>query len=293
MKTQKIILLTFDIEEWFQVANLSAAIKREDWGNKRSSVEQNVDRILQILEKYKITATFFILGWVAERHPDIIVKIYQSGHEISSHGYGHELANRLAEDEIINDIHQSQKTLSGIIGAEILGYRAPNFSINDQILKQLKNFGFLYDSSYNPFRLNPRYGTLEGLGQKVSAGCYLTNSGIYEVPLSSYSFFKFPVPIAGGAYFRILPFWFFKWLVKGKIKQEPVYNFYLHPWEFEPDQERVKNIRWDYRLRHYHGLLHTAEKLEKLIVHLKENGTEFLTIGGYINRIRSSNQQYF
>lgn len=280
------ILFTFDLEEWFQVANLQSEISIKDWSNKKSTIEQNAERILSLLKKYNVPATFFILGWVAERHAEVVLRIKEEGHEIASHGYGHELANQLADEAIYNDILKSKQILEAISGERIDGYRAPNFSINDRVLEHLKNLGFIYDSSFNPFRLNPRYGTLQGLGHKIKAGCFQTKNGLYEVPLSSYSFFKLPVPIAGGAYFRIFPFWFFKSLVKRKLKQEPVFNFYLHPWEFEPEQERVKNIRWDYQFRHYYGLKRTAEKLEKLILFLKEKGSEFLTIREYVDRVR-------
>jgi polysaccharide deacetylase family protein (PEP-CTERM system associated) len=240
---------------------------------------------LDILGKYEIPATFFILGWVAERYPDVVKTIYKKGHEVASHGYGHTLANQLTTDDVREDLLKAKKILENIIDDRVVGYRAPNFSINDEVLEILNEYGFLYDSSYNPFKLNPRYGNLKGIGEKVSPGCYETTSGIYEIPLSQFKLGRISIPIGGGAYFRIFPFWIFKNLVKYYIQRENIYNFYLHPWEFEPKQPRIRNIRLDYRLRHYYGLKNTALKLEKLILFMQQLGYEFLTMGEYVNRI--------
>lgn len=277
--------LTFDVEEWFQVENFKSVISQSEWKDKKSTLEQNINDILTLLEKHSIKSTFFILGWVAEKNPDLIKKIHKAGHEVASHGYAHERVNLGRETEVVYDIKKSKSILENIINVRVNGYRAPNFSVNDRILDYIKDLGFIYDSSYNPFRLNPRYGKLEKLGNKVAFGCYKTVNGIFEIPLSCYDFSGIQFPIAGGAYFRIIPFWIFRQIVKKKIKQEPVYNFYLHPWEFEPEQERVKNIRGDYRFRHYYGLRRTAKKFEKLIIYLKNQNSEFLTIGDFIERL--------
>ena len=285
---KKTCLLTFDIEEWFQVENLKGAISREHWKEMPSTVQKNTGRILDLLERFNINATFFILGWVAERQPDLVKNIYTRGHEIACHGYGHERVNQLEADDALQDISKSKDILESIINKEVVGYRAPNFSISDSILEHLKKLNFTYDSSYNPFRLNTRYGSISGSLKKAGEGCYLIDNGLYELSLSSFNLLKLPIPIGGGAYFRIIPFWIFKWLVNRKLQQEPVFNFYLHPWEFEPEQERVKNIRWDYRFRHYYGLSRTAQKLEKLILFLKDLDCEFLTIHEYVNRVKET-----
>jgi polysaccharide deacetylase family protein (PEP-CTERM system associated) len=282
---KKTCLLTFDIEEWFQVENLKGAISREEWEEKSSTVQKNTACILDLLKKFNIKATFFILGWVAERQPDLVKYIYTQGHEVACHGYGHERANQLKGDDALRDITKSKNILKKIIGEEIVGYRAPNFSISDNILEHLKELNFVYDSSYNPFSLNRRYGSISGSLSKVGEGCYLTEKGIYEIPLSSHSFYNLPIPIGGGAYFRIFPFWLFKSLINRKLQNDPVLNFYLHPWEFEPKQERVKNIRLNYRIRHYYGLKNTEKKLEKLILFLKGLDCEFLTIHQYVVRV--------
>ncbi|MBN2367048.1 MAG: polysaccharide deacetylase family protein [Calditrichaeota bacterium] len=286
-KTKSICLLTFDVEEWFQVENLKGAISRSEWKHKKSTVSQNTHRILELLDKYHIPATFFILGWVAKRQPDLIREIFKQGHEVACHGYGHERANLLKEDHSLEDITRSKHILEDTISESVVGYRAPNFSISDVILEHLKELNFIYDSSYNPFQLNRRYGKIAGKLQQKSDGYYITQNGVYEVPLSSYQFKGIPIPIGGGAYFRIIPFRIFKKLVKSKLQQGSVYNFYLHPWEFEPQQERIKGIKLNYRFRHYYGLNHTAAKLEKLIIHLKELGSQFLTIKNFVQKVEA------
>jgi polysaccharide deacetylase family protein (PEP-CTERM system associated) len=278
-------ILTYDIEEWFQVENLKGAISRKDWELQKSTVEKNTDRILGILEEFSIPATFFILGWVAERHPALVKKIHAAGHEIACHGYGHELANRLEESQIRQDIHKSKKILEDLISEPVVGYRAPNFSISDQIISYLKEMDFVYDSSYNPFTLNPRYGSLSVLQKKVAPNCYLIENGLYEIPISYTSIFKFSLPISGGAYFRIIPFWIFKRLINSNQVKNTPNIFYLHPWEFEPEQQRIRNIKWNYQFRHYYGLKNTENKLKKLIVHLKDLKSEFLTMHQYIKGI--------
>lgn len=283
--------LTFDVEEWFQVENLKSVIPPSEWEDKKSTVEQNINKVLAILDRYCIRSTFFVLGWVAEQNPGLIKKIHAAGHEVASHGYAHERVNIGNEKEVFFDLKKSKNILENIINDSVIGYRAPNFSINDNVLRFLKRLEFVYDSSYNPFRLNPRYGELKRLGQKVAFGCYKTFYGIYEIPLSCYHFKYLQVPIAGGAYFRIIPLWIFKQVVKKKIRQEPLYNFYLHPWELEPEQQKVKNIRWDYRFRHYYGLHRTAEKLEKLIIYLKVINCKFLTIKDYIKNVQEEERK--
>ena len=282
---KKICLLTFDVEEWFQVENLKGAIKRSDWDKKSSSVQKNSFKILGLLEKYQIPATFFVLGWIAKNIPAVIKEIFAQGHEIACHGYSHDLANQLPSQKIYDDISDSKQILENAISNKVLGYRAPSFSINDQILTILKEIGFLYDSSFNPFKLNSRHGQIHGLGKKIASGCYLTDSGIYELPLSTLYFYKIVIPLGGGAYFRIYPLWLFKPLVKYKLSRDPVYNFYLHPWEFEPEQEHIKNIKLNYKFRHYYGLKNTENKFEKFILFLKNINCEFLTMEQYLNRI--------
>ncbi len=277
-------LLTFDIEEWFQVENLRSVISKEDWDKQTSTVAQNSGKILKILNKYQLTATFFILGWLAERHPQLVEEIRDSGQEVACHGYGHDLAYDQTDEDIVNDISQAKKILENITGQPVYGYRAPNFSINDRILSHLKTLGFLYDSSYCPVQLHHRYGILNGLGEKIAPNLYKTDCGVCEIPVATVPIAGKNIPIGGGAYFRIYPLWVFKRFVSWKLKSDAVYNMYLHPWEFEPEQQRVKNIKFDYKFRHYYGLNKTADKFEKLIKFLKDQDCTFQTMQGYVEK---------
>jgi polysaccharide deacetylase family protein (PEP-CTERM system associated) len=283
MKAPKshICALTVDTEEWFQVENLRGAIKKTDWNNKQSSVEKNTRTILKLLAGENISATFFILGWVAEKNPDLIKQISDEGHEVASHGTGHDLTYALSHKELEKDIYLSKKKLEDISGKEVKGYRAPNFSVDDRLIEILKNLDFKYDSSYNPFRLNKRYGSIK-LPDEHSGQVFEIGDQFYEIPISTLDIFSFPLPVAGGAYFRLLPLSLFKGLVKKVLFQKCFYNFYLHPWEFEPDQPRMNNIKLNYKIRHYTGLKHTKEKFIKLISYMRDLNTRFLTLDAYL-----------
>ncbi|HGY56651.1 MAG TPA: DUF3473 domain-containing protein [Caldithrix abyssi] len=278
---QKYCFLTFDIEEWFQVENLKDAISAEEWDSFPSSVENNVQRILDVLDSFSIKATFFILGWIAERHPQMVKRIHDSGHEVASHGYNHQLTYTLNDKKIREDIRSARKKLEDLCGASIRGYRAPSFSIDDRLVDVLQEAGFTYDSSYSPFKLNARYGNITRAMEENGSVLRFDN-GLLEVPLSMARLGKFTFPIAGGAYFRLLPLALFRMLVGHFINKNEFYNFYLHPWEFEPEQPRIDSIRWDYKIRHYTGLTKTREHLIKFIRFLQRKQCAFITIAEYL-----------
>ena len=277
-------LLTFDVEEWFQVENLKGAIYKEDWDSKNSSVVKNTEKILNILSLHSIKATFFVLGWIAEKNPELVRKIKNSGHEIASHGYGHDLTYKLSDEELNKDLSYSKKILEEIISGPVLGYRAPSFSVDDRVIKILMQLGYKYDSSFNPFKLNKRYGSIT-LPMKQVNNIYQIENNFFEIPVSSLSINSTQIPIGGGAYFRLFPAAIFNYLVKKKICQDGFYSMYLHPWEFEPEQPRIKNIKLNYKIRHYTGLSKTAPKLETLILSLKNQDCSFLTISEYLQTI--------
>ncbi len=282
----RVCLFTFDIEEWFQVENLKGAITREDWKSKKSTVEKNTEKILDILDKHNIKGTFFILGWIARENKKLIKLIADRNHEVACHGFSHDIAYQLDQEKLYSDILKSKTMLEDICEQKVIGYRAPSFSISDQVLNILKSLNFKYDSSYNPFKWNSRYGHIDTPLKKITDGCYQTEQGVFEIPLSTLSYLNLNFPVGGGAYFRIIPFFIFRRLVKMLLKNKNFYNFYLHPWEFEIDQERIKNIKWQYKFRHYYGLNKTEVKLEKLISFLKESGCKFLTVSAYVNQIK-------
>jgi polysaccharide deacetylase family protein (PEP-CTERM system associated) len=280
----KYCFLTFDVEEWFQVENLRQHISRRDWDTKPSSISKNTQRILRLLAEHNIKATFFVLAWIAEKYPSLVKEISAAGHEIASHGYGHELTYKLNDQSIRIDVKKSKQLLEDVTGHTIYGYRAPNFSIDDRLMDLLKTQGFEYDSSYLPFKLNRRYGCIERI-KKVDHGIIWHENGLAEIPLSMGGLGSLKIPASGGAYFRLIPFNIFRFFVSQILEIQPFYNFYLHPWEFEPEQPRISNLKLNYKIRHYTGLARTAVKAEKLISFLKNYGCHFSTIGDYLKYI--------
>jgi polysaccharide deacetylase family protein (PEP-CTERM system associated) len=279
----KYCLLTFDIEEWFQVENLKGTIKSEEWSNKKSSVVENTCNIIDLLSKYKINATFFILGWIAERYPGLIEKISDHGHEIACHGYGHNMTSELDDSNLEADILEATEILNNITGKRVRGYRAPNFTVDDRVITILNKYDFLYDSSYNPFQLHGRYGSTSSVMNQINFGILKADNGVYEIPVSTLSLPFCEFPMVGGAYFRIYPFSLYKRMVKLKMQTTGLFHFYLHPWELEPTQPRVQGLSYNHRLRHYYGLNRTHNKLEKLIIFLKNMDCKIVTISNLIH----------
>ena len=274
-------ILTVDVEEWFQVENLKSAISCDNWETLKSSVALNIDHILELFLKHNVKATFFILGWVAERNPLMIKRIFDNGHEIASHGYGHKISGSLQNGLLREDIQKSKHILEDLTGIPITGYRAPNFSVNDEVIDIIKDLGFTYDSSYNPFQMHSRYGHFDRYTIRDS-NIFNLGNGLFEIPIASYKFGRFHIPIGGGAYFRIFPYVLFKYLALAKGRRDGLYNFYTHPWEFEPDQPRINDISFNHRLRHYTGLKKTANRLEKLIAVFKQKDFKFITMQEYV-----------
>jgi len=287
MQQLKQCVLSFDIEEWFQVENLRAVIPRDTWQNYESTVVKNTGRILKILSEYNICGTFFILGSVAEKNPDLIEAILKGQNEIASHGYGHDLTYQMSEAELMDDIRKAQNILEKLSGEKIWGYRAPNFSVSDKLIDILNNLGFSYDSSYNPFRLNSRYGQIS-IESKPGVNAIQIRENFYEIPVPTIKLFHQDFPIAGGAYFRILPYKLFEYLVSRKIALTNFYSFYLHPWEFEPEQPRINNIRLNYKLRHYTGLKQTEIKFRKFIESLLHRNCSFITYKRFVQSIQQT-----
>jgi polysaccharide deacetylase family protein (PEP-CTERM system associated) len=254
--------ISFDVEDWFQVENLKGVVSRDDWESCELRVVQNTTRILELLERYQTRATFFVLGWVAERCPTLVKEIAERGHEIASHGYGHELIYKQTPEAFYADIRRSKEILESITGKPIYGYRAPSFSITPQsewALDVLKNAGFLYDSSIFPTSFHNRYGW-----NGAASSPFSFKNGLMELPLSTYRFCGANFPVGGGGYFRLLPYFFFQFLSRSLNNQGKGVIFYLHPWELDSQQPRMK-IRFSYRIRHYINLEKTEGRLEKLL----------------------------
>jgi len=258
-------LLSFDIEDWFQVENFKGFIKKEDWENKKLRVVVNTEKLLDILDKNKTKATFFILGWIAKKIPNLISEISKRGHEIASHGYGHDLIYNLTETEFRIDIRRSKNVLEDIIGKEVIGYRAPSFSITDRALNILMEEGFKYDSSYFPTLIHDNYGKLNSLKYKKENAIEKVKENFYEILIPTLDFTNINIPWGGGGYFRFIPYPVFRRGINKIIRTRKVFLFYLHPWEIDTLQPIPNNIKKIDYLRHYGGIIGTENKLNKLL----------------------------
>jgi len=255
--------LSFDIEDWFQVENLREACLPDKWDSYELRVEKNTDILLELLEKYNHKATFFILGWIAEKKPNLIKKIASLGHEIASHGYKHEIVYRLTPDDFRRDLMISKKILEDLTGVEVIGYRAPNFSITKDSLWAidiLKELNFKYDSSIFPISFHDRYG-FNGIKDN---SFFKFDNGLQEFPLTIYKFAGINFPVGGGAYFRFIHYRIFKFMLRQINEKGKEFIFYLHPWELDKEQPRVK-VNTACYMRHYINLGKTNDKLISLL----------------------------
>jgi polysaccharide deacetylase family protein (PEP-CTERM system associated) len=257
-------LLSIDVEDWFQVENLKQAITRESWGLNISRIERNINLILGLLNERNTKATFFVLGWIAERYPSLIRLIYDEGHEIGCHGYNHDLIFALSKEDFYQDVYKAKSILENITGEKVIGYRAPSFSITDWAIDTIKSLGFRYDSSYFPISAHNRYGKLEDYEIPDNSISEIRKN-FFEVMLSYVELGKLKLPWAGGLYFRVIPYNIFKKGINNILTKRDYYLLYIHPWEFDPGQPRINNIKFNYRLRHYTNLDKTEDKFKKLI----------------------------
>ncbi len=256
--------LTFDIEEHFQVSAFDSPMRRRHWDHFESRVERNTSKLLELLAARDIRATFFVLGWVAERHPRLIRTIAQNGHEVASHGYAHEMVTAQTPGTFREDIRKARKILEDVSGEAVLGYRAPTFSISSETrwaLPILVEEGFVYDSSIFPIR-HDRYGWQGAL--PWSHRIDTTAGSIWEVPPSTVKFAGRRIPIAGGGYLRLYPSWLLRrWMKQVEDQGQPLV-VYLHPWELDPEQPRMNGPLLS-RVRHYFNLHKTESRLTQLL----------------------------
>ena len=257
-------VLSFDVEEHFQVAAFWSVARRREWDRLTSRVECNTRKITDLLSEHSTKATFFVLGWIAERHPDLVKDLAQQGHEIASHGYGHELVHTQTPMQFREDVRRSKKILEDLIGRPVVGYRAPSFSITSRTewaIPVLIEEGYRYDSSiYNRFRSTQgntvtRTGTYQ---LETEAGT------IWEVSPSTMNACGLQLPVAGGGYFRLFPYAASKMFLKNLEKQGFQLVMYLHPWELDPDQPRMDGSALS-KVRHYLNLDQTEQRLRWLL----------------------------
>jgi polysaccharide deacetylase family protein (PEP-CTERM system associated) len=232
--------LTIDVEDWFHTANMKSVIARGVWEECELRVERNTMRMLEILDECNARATFFVLGWVAEKCPQLVRAIAAAGHELASHGYGHELVYSLLPSEFRADVMRSKRCLEDLTGKPVRGYRAPCFSITEWAIPILQDLGFDYDSSVVPAVAHDRYGRLSGVhaGKPVA----LLRDGFYEVSISCIRLGRRGIPWGGGGYFRLIPYRVWLQGVRTILQSGNPYVFYIHPWEIDPGQPRVVGI---------------------------------------------------
>ncbi|KHE90878.1 MAG: DUF3473 domain-containing protein [Candidatus Scalindua rubra] len=277
------ILITVDLEDWFQVENFKNSIPFSEWDAKELRFENNTRRLLEIFEECNIKATFFVLAWNAERVPELVRDIYNLGHEIASHGYNHHLCSDTTIEDLRQDLQKSKSVLEEIIGSPVLGYRAPSFSITGQAISLLKEIGYTYDSSYNNFGLNHRHGSLDLSQYRKKSFAYKDPQGFWELPISNLTIGKMTFPWGGGGYFRLLNRTLFRIGVQRILKKERGYMFYIHPWEIDPNQPLVSDAGFFFRFRHYLNLGKCESKLSSFIESFQD--CSFLTCSQYLKSL--------
>ncbi|MDP1639273.1 MAG: DUF3473 domain-containing protein [Candidatus Nitrotoga sp.] len=257
--------MTIDVEDYFQVSAFGSTIPRERWESLPCRVERNIDIALALLDEGKAHATFFTLGWIAERYPTIVRRIVDNGHELASHGYGHQRVSELSRNEFNVDISRAKKILEDLSGSPVIGYRAPSFSIgadNLWALDLLQEAGYQYSSSIYPIR-HDHYGMPEA---PRFAHYPRGKDGMLEIPPSTAMLLGRNLPAAGGGYFRLLPYQASRWLIRRVNRQDDKpCIFYFHPWELDPDQPRQVNISTKTRFRHYINLKHMESRIQSLL----------------------------
>lgn len=259
-------LLTIDVEDYYQVSAFESSVPFDRWPDYETRVVGNTCRLLEILSFHRVRATFFVLGWIAERHPNLVETIAREGHEIASHGYRHRRIYHMTPDAFREDVRKSKIILEGITGIPVTGFRAPSYSIVEKTiwaLDVLQEEGFTYDSSIFPIR-HDLYG-MPGAARFPYQHALSEGRSILEIPLSTVRIAGRNLPVAGGGYFRIFPYAYIRWGLERINKQEaqPAI-FYLHPWEIDPSQPRLSGSLLS-RFRHYTNLGKTEERFKRLL----------------------------
>jgi len=268
--------MTIDVEDFFHVSVFDGVLPRTQWETLESRVCANTDRLLGLFDEHEVRATFFVLGWVAERFPDLVRRIAGGGHEVASHGYGHRLIYDQTPGAFRDDVRRAKAVLEDACRRPIAGYRAPSYSITPRSLWALDILleeGYRYDSSIFPIR-HDRYGI--PVSERHPYAIERTHGRLVEVPGSTTKFGPMNLPIAGGGYFRILPYSWTHWGISrvNRLEKRPVV-FYLHPWEIDPEQPRLPAGRLG-TFRHYRNLDQTESRLRRLLTDFRFGTMESL-----------------
>ena len=276
--------LTIDVEDYFQVSAMAPYIRRSEWDTRECRVERNVERILALLARHNTHATFFTLGWVAERYPQLVRAIVDQGHELASHGYGHERASDLSPEAFRDDIMRAKQLLEDIGGVAVQGYRAPSFSIgagNLWAFDSLQAAGYRYSSSIYPIK-HDHYGMPD-----APRFAHPVADGLIEIPVTTLRVRGRNWPSSGGGYFRLLPYALSRWMI-GKVNaddRQPAI-FYFHPWEIDHAQPRVAGIDLKTRFRHYVNIGRMENRLDGLLGDFRWGRMDDIFLGQVRGQVR-------
>lgn len=262
MKSEIVNAMTVDVEDYYQVGAFEKVIDKRDWSRYESRVERNTDSLLDLFNQNQIKCTFFSLGYVAERFPGCVRRITQEGHELASHGMDHRRVTKLTRQEYLDDLKKSKQVLEDVGGQPVIGYRAPSFSFtreNTWVYECLAESGYKYSSSVYPVK-HDHYGIPDAPRLQYDAG-----HGITEIPMPTLKLGNKNLPVSGGGFFRLYPYWLTRKMIKHFNASEGApYIFYLHPWEVDPEQPVVKGAPLKSRFRHYLNLSKTRDRLDRL-----------------------------
>ena len=256
--------LSIDLEDWFCVNNIAHVVDRAEWDNCDLRVNESTGVVLDILDRHEVKATFFVLGWIAEKAPELVRRIESAGHEIATHGYGHVLLTESSPEEFEKDLVKGLSVLRQCgVEKDIVGFRAPSFTVVETTMWAmdiLAKHGIKYDSSVFPVGFHPDYGIAT-----APLGPYAITDQVREFPMSCVDVLGKRLPCSGGGYFRLFPYAYTKWCIRKCNAGGRPAVFYLHPWELDPGQPRMKGLSWSKRFRHYHNLDKTAARLNSLL----------------------------
>jgi polysaccharide deacetylase family protein (PEP-CTERM system associated) len=275
-------ILTVDLEDWFVVENLKDNINIDDWSNLPSRVTDNTARLLDLFDYYNVRATFFVLGWIAEKSPRLISTIATYGHEIACHSYAHVRVDSLKPEEFRKDTQKAINVIEDACGIRPRGYRAPSWSINSRLswaFEILAECGFYYDSSIYPIK-HDIYGEPGGPRQ-IFRMDFKNNRFLFEIPASTIRFIGKDLPIGGGGYLRHSPLWFTLRMIRKLNMENHPAVIYIHPWEIDKDQPRMDNLSAVQRYRQYGSVATLRRKLEKLL-----SKFDFCPAGDYIDSLK-------
>ena len=257
-------IFSVDLEDWYCASVMRPLLKYEDWQNCSSRIRLGTTYLLDVLERYNVEATFFVLGYIADREPDIVREISRRGHEIATHGYAHRNLREMSPEDFRTDVQRSVFMLEELVSQKVLGFRAPDFSVNQEranwVSGTLAELGLLYDSSIFPCGVLQRNSFLHTWDTVPS----LHSNGLIEIPVSCTNVAGLNIPATGGAYCRHVPLWLTRQLFQRNIRAGKPVVFYTHPWEYDVDQPAM-SLPMLQRTRHYRGIASMKRKLEGLL----------------------------